>query len=297
MIVEFYLKGNKLYKQDSEQTINQNATDIILSFDLKEEWKDYKVYCLVKTKEFVYRLELHKKDDKLTCDLPNEASSFAFIKLSLYGVGKEDRVTSNELIIPIDRGGYLEYKPHKKHDIFHHHGKHHYHHDFPHHYPPVKTEKPPHHNHPNHKKPAEYHEPFDVDEINKGIPKPPIHPPHKPPFMWKKGDKAHMYHHKSHDMHPNHKRPYYEVLGDKTWDDSHVDIFDFVLNEIKESINYILIDDDKCYAYHNDKLLQVIPLPDYVTKEELKYFFGDLISDINFFENGDVIITRGTFGD
>ena len=283
MIVEFYLKHNKLYKQDSEQTINQNATNVEFSFKLDKEWEGYRTYCLVKTKEFIYRLDLKKKEDAFVCELPDKASSFSFIKVSLYGINKEDRVTSNELIIPIYRGGYLEYKPHHHHDMFKHHGTHHYHHDFPHHYPPVKTE---HHHHHHHKEGHNDNENDDNHHHHHGK---------KQPFDWDKDDKRRIYFNKTH--HHHHDHPRYELVGDSVWDKRHVDIFDFILHEIKDSINNVMVDNDKVYAYHNEKLLQVIPLPDYVTREELDYFLGDLVNDINFFENGDVIITRSAFNE
>lgn len=293
MIIDFYIKANKLYKQDSEQTINQNATNVKFSFELTDEWIEYKPFCLVKTKEFVYRLDLKKEtideSEKYVCELPDKASSFSFIKVSLYGVSNEDRITSNELIIPIDRGGYLEYKPHHHHDHFPHHGTHHYHHDFPHHYPPVKT----HHKHHHHK--HEQKHDGENDEIDHKHHK-HHHHNHKAPFDWNIKDKKRIYFDKIH--HKHHKEdPHYELVGEAAWDKKHIDIFDFILHEIKDSINNIVIDKDKVYAYHNERLLQVIPLPDYVTKEELDYFLGDLVTDINFFENGDVIISRSAFNE
>lgn len=293
VIIEFYLKNNKLYKQDSEQTISQNATNVEFAFKLDDEWKQYKLFCLIKTKEFIYRLDLTKKEDLFVCELPDKASSFSFIKVSLYGINNDERITSNELIIPIDRGGYLEYKPVIHHDRFHHHGTHHYHHDFPHHYPPVKTKHHHHHEGNPHHHHHEGHPPHDKEDEH------PHHHHHgkKPPFDWDMNDKRRIYFNKIHKHHHHHDHPRYELVGDSVWDKRHVDIFDFILHEIKDSINNVMVDNDKVYAYHNEKLLQVIPLPDYVTREELDYFLGDLVNDINFFENGDVIITRSAFNE
>ena len=230
MEIEFIIENNKLYKKDSIQTISQNANDITLTFKTTEDWENYTVFCLIKTTEYTYRLILEKIENNLSCELPQKVTNTNFIKISLYGVNGNKRITTNELIIPINRSGYLEYKPVPHKDRFHHHGKYHYHHNMLHGFHPVKT---PHH----------YHHP----------------------------------------------------RGESIYDEYHVDIYDYILSELKESINFLQFDDLKCYAYHEDELLQIIPLPDFVTRHELNDFFGDLVSDIEFSSNGDVKIVKSSF--
>ena len=76
-----------------------------------------------------------------------------------------------------------------------------------------------------------------------------------------------------------------------------MDAFDFILSELKDAINNFRVDGKKCYAYHDNELVQIIPLPDFVTQEELYNFFGDVVDGIYLDEEtGELTYTIKTIG-
>jgi len=237
MIVNFFIGGNQLIKTKPEEIIYQNDTNPQFSFKLTEEWEEYMKYCIIKTPSKIYRIPFDEETNNVT--IPSQAIEGTFLKVSLYGTKEDNRITTNELIIPIGRGGYLEYRPLPHHDCFPHHGKYHYHHDF-----------------------------------NGGFHLTHSHPP-KPP---KPSEKEECNNH-----------------HDRIWDEYHVDIYDFLFKELRKNINSFVIEDGKCYAYHDEKVVQIIPLPEWVTWGDLDNFFGDLVTSINFYENGDVTVTNSSF--
>ena len=265
MIFKFYFEDNKLKKEDAEQTIIESSTNTIFEFELDEEWQQYTVYCLIKTKLNLYRLKLHKDEEKYQCKMPKEAFFDSFIKLSLYGVNNEDIITSNELIIPIDKSGYPKPKRHCHHHRFRHHGTSHYHHGFPHHFNPV-----------NHHRNGCRH-------------RCGIHNHFKHPSQWDKFDKLFVY----HKM--NNGPLFYEFSDEMNWNHNHIDEFDTVIQGLNEKTNYILIDEDKCYAFCGDELIQIVQIPEYITKDKLSFLINDLLEDINLFEDGDIIVSRNFF--
>lgn len=80
-------------------------------------------------------------------------------------------------------------------------------------------------------------------------------------------------HHKPHKCEPHHKphhKPHKCEPGCK-----HPDFFEYILHLLKDTVNKIVIKEEehKAYTYHIDgkkeKLIQIIPLPEWVTKEDL----------------------------
>lgn len=200
MQIEFYTKNNKLYRKNREQTIHTSQNDITLQFTLEENTIiGEEIYALIESPRVTYRLQLKKQDNLIyTCDFPKKLSHSTFFKISLYSIINEyHRWTTNILIIPLDRSGYMEYRP-------------------------------THHPHPNS-------------------------------YINCKHNKGEQY-------------KYYP------------DIYKYILEILKESINRIEFDNEKAYAYHEEKnekeLIQIIPLPNYITREELNNFMGDIITDI-----------------
>ena len=74
--------------------------------------------------------------------------------------------------------------------------------------------------------------------------------------------------------HKHHHKPHHK--GECTPHCKHPDFFEYILEKVKDTINKIVIEEDehKAYAYHIDgkkeKLIQIIPLPEWVTKEDLE---------------------------
>jgi len=265
--IKFYIEDNKLKKEDAEATINQDSTDNTFLFELNDEWEGCKVWCLVKTpRPTTYRLEVIATSEGHICDVPKNVTNENFIKLSLYSDCGNDRLTTNELIIPIDRAGYLEHIPMHHHDRFKHHGKYHFHHRFPDVFHPTHTQdyRPCHHPSPND--PFHHH----------------IHDKHC-------HEKHHKHHHDNHCPKPGHIKQ--KNIRLKYGNNKYVDIYDFILKELKETINHFHFDDNKCYAYHNQDLVQIIPLPDFVTRDEMHSFFGEVVSEVVFDEDTGELYT------
>lgn len=71
----------------------------------------------------------------------------------------------------------------------------------------------------------------------------------------------------------NHHKPHHKGECDPHC--KHPDFFEYILEKVKDTINKIVIEEEehKAYAYHIDgkkeKLIQIIPLPEWVTKEDL----------------------------
>lgn len=79
---------------------------------------------------------------------------------------------------------------------------------------------------------------------------------------------------------------------------NYPDIFQYLLDITKESINKITIKGNKAYAYHEDDdgetLVQIIPLPNWVTKEELNEYISDTIKNVEVDEEtGDIYEIKG----
>ena len=206
MKIEFILKDNRISRKDTTQKINLAQNNITIHFTNKgEPLPNTPIYALLKTPDATYR---HTLDKNLTITKPPlQLSEHKFFKISLYYTINEKRITTNELIIPLDRSGWLEYK-----------------------------------------KPQN-----------------------------------------------NHHQQYYENENEDCEDcgEYYPDIFDYILDELKISINKIIVKEEKAYGYHDEEIVQIIPLPDWVTREELDNFFGDIISDIELDEEiGDLIVTH-----
>lgn len=101
--------------------------------------------------------------------------------------------------------------------------------------------------------------------------------------------------HKHHHHKPPHKPDKCEPHC------KHPDFFEYILEKVKDTINKIVIEEEehKAYAYHVDgvkeKLIQVIPLPDWVTDDELEDYatkteFLDLASRITTLEENKLSI-------
>ncbi len=203
MKIEFFLQDNRIIRKDSTQKLNLAQNDITIHFINKgEPLPTKKIYVLLKTPDATYRHRLNENLELLKP--PLQLAEHKFFKISLYYTVNEKRITTNELIIPLDRNGWLEYK-------------------------------------------------------------------------------------KSNHHHQHYKR---EDCDDKCGE-YYPDVFDFILDELKISINKIIIKEKNALGYHNDELVQIIPLPNWVTREELHDFFGDIVSDIELDEEmGDLLVTH-----
>ena len=264
MIIEFYIENNNLKKREEEVTINSESTDVTFKFELNEEWENYTPYCIVKTKTNIFRLKLHKNEEIYECKLPKSKIIPFFIKLSIYGINNENVITTNELIIPIEDSGYPLKRCSFHHDRFHHHGKHHIHHSFPYHF---------------------YHSRNDMNHCNYHKHKRSF----KHPSQWDKFDKLFIYHKMNND------NAFYGFPHDSNWKCGRIDEFDMMIESISDSANNILIDEDKCYVYCDDELIQVIQIPEYITKDKLSFLIDDLLEDVNMFDDGDIIISKNFF--
>lgn len=207
MKIEFYTKNNKLYRKNSEETIHLSQNNIELEFKIQEEVSE-ETYAIIESPNYTYRVKLQQKNGYWICDFPHKLAHSKFFKVSLYSIIQGERWTTNIIIVPLDRSGYMEYKPQNRH--------------------------------------------------------------------------AHSY-----------------LYCDGEEKEYYPDVFRYLIDVLKTSINYIEVKDRKAYAYHEEKnhkdLIQVIPLPNFVTAEELNEFMGDIITDIELDEeSGELYKVQGS---
>ena len=209
MKIEFYTKNNKLYRKNSTEIIHLSQNNIELQFNIDEPQVTEETYVLIESPQYTYRIQLEKKDGLWICDFPHRVSESKFFKVSLYSILEdEDRWTTNIIIVPLDRSGYMEYKPQNKHTNA---------------------------------------------------------------YVYCDGE----------------EKQYFP------------DVFKYLIDVLKTSINYLEFKERKAYGYHEENgekdLIQVIPLPNWVTAEELNNFMGDIITDIELDEtDGELYKVQGT---
>ena len=272
--IKFIIEENKLKKEDIDATIIRDSNDTVFTFTLPEEWESYHLFCLVKTSNTnrrTFRLPIQLTSEGYLAEVPIELTRETLIKISVYRTLEDNRVCTNELILALDRGGYIEYRPPPVcHDHYPHNGLYHHHHCFPYAFYPSKTDHP-------------YHPHF-------GSPKSPWGDSYRPRYPGKFGR------HKEncHDKHHHHHHWHDEDIPKE----GYVDIYEFVLSELKSSITSFAFNGNKCYAYHHEDLIQIIPLPDFVLRSELENFFGDVVYDVCLDEEtGDLYLTKRTLNE
>ena len=230
MNIELLYENNQLSKKDPEQTINYNTTDVKFHLTIEEGLEEYIFYCLLKTRHFIYRLKFKEVEDGYECTMPQQASTYEYIKVSLYGIKDDKRITTNELIIPILDSGYMFDKPHHC-DC--HRGKCHtgYIHNFPYHF----SLSPKHRCHKKHHRP--YH--------GSGI--------CKPPYAWDKWDKMEWYEHLI--THHGFGRVPHHHFNPRD-ENEYADIFDYIVAELNHNVDYVVFDGNGCHAYYNGNVVK-----------------------------------------